>query len=192
MSPRWDITVEPGIFEKRGAYASIGGRLAHPRGRSEATVFYHADRKIKGDAEALTRNPDDYSTNRWYATGRVTEDFGRGYVGKARIDLAGDDRYNFDYGPSILERSRPEYENNIFVERRDGIIGLIAGTTYYQDLRIVGSTGIDGPAPYNSAPVSLGMPSTFTARAPTASSAAGGQSSCGLEGTSSTASMIFW
>src|SRR5207237_1249529 len=98
------------------------------------------------EAQALTGNPQDYSRQRWYASARLTQQIGRGLDGKARIDLAGDDRYEYDYGLSQMERSRPEFENNVFLEAKNKVLSVVAGSTYYQDLRIIGSAG-----PYNSA-----------------------------------------
>lgn len=151
VSPRWDLTVEPGLNAVRGPFVGATARGASDGGRGELSVVYHADRKIKDQAAVLPGDPSDYPTDRWYANARSQHALARNWVGKARIELAGDDRYAFDFGQSLMERSRSEYENNVFAERRDGILGVVLGSSYYQDLRILGSGGVTGNAPYNSA-----------------------------------------
>lgn len=151
IAPRWDLVVEPGFNAARGPFVGTTARFANSRGRGEVSVVYHKDDKIKDSAARVPGNPEDYPRDRWFTSARISEHLGRGYQGKARVELAGDDRYNFDFGSSLMERSRSEYETNLFVERRDGILGVVAGSTYYQDLRIVGSAGLTEPTPYNSA-----------------------------------------
>jgi lipopolysaccharide export system protein LptA len=146
VAPNWDLTVEPGNIEKRGPFVGATGRLANSRGRAETTFVYHRDGEVRRLADELSGNPQDYSPARWFASGRVTQQIGRGLEGKARVDLASDDRYGFDYGLTQMERSRPEYENNVFLDGRNKVLSVVAGSTYYQDLRIIGSAG-----PYNSA-----------------------------------------
>ncbi len=142
----WDLTLEPGYNQQRGPFVGVASRFSNRRGHGELGFTWHADEKIRGEAAVFPGSADDYSSNRWHGSARVTEEVMRSTLLKARVDLAGDDRYGFDFGPNITERSRPEYESNLFLERRGNVVGLVAGSTYYQDLRVVGSAG-----PYNSA-----------------------------------------
>lgn len=146
VSKNWDMTVTPGRAELRGWFAGSDLRFANSRGRGNVEVFYRADDTIKDQAAVFPGNADDYPRDRWYTSSRVTQEVTGSTDLKARVELAGDDRYNFDFGPSLMERSRPEYESNLFLQRHGEVIGAVAGSTYYQDLRVVGSAG-----PYNPA-----------------------------------------
>lgn len=146
MGKNWDLTVDPGFNQERGPFAGSTLRFGGEHGQGELNGVYHADRKIRSDALSFPGRPDLYSPDRWYTDDRVTEQLGDTIAAKARVELASDDRYGFDFGSTLMERSRPEYETNVAVERAGGVVGVVATSNYYQDLRVVGSAG-----PYNSA-----------------------------------------
>lgn len=146
LAKSWDMTITPGWAERRGPFLGSDLRFANSRGRGDVEVMYRADDTIKEQAAIFPGNADDYPRDRWYTSSRMTQDVTGNVDLKARLELAGDDRYNFDFGPSLMERSRPEYESNVFLERRGEVVAAVLGSTYYQDLRVVGSAG-----PYNPA-----------------------------------------
>ena len=146
VARNWDMTLTPGWAERRGPFVGSELRFANARGRGDLEVIYRQDERIKREAAVFPGNAEDYPSDRWYTSSRITQEVTSAVDFKARVELAGDDRYNFDFGPSLMERSRPEYETNIFLERRGEVVGAVAGSTYYQDLRVVGSAG-----PYNPA-----------------------------------------
>lgn len=142
----WDMTLTPGWAELRGPFVGSDLRFANRRGRGQLEVIYRSDDRIKEEAAFFPGDAEDYSRDRWYTNVRVTQQVTSTIDAKVRAELAGDDRYNFDFGATLMERSRPEYETNAFLERRGETVAIVAGSTYYQDLRVVGSAG-----PYNPA-----------------------------------------
>lgn len=160
LSKSWDMTVAPGWAERRGPFVGSDLRFANSRGRGDLEVVYRSDERIKEQAAVFPGNAEDYPRDRWYTNARVMQEITSSTELKTRLELAGDDRYNFDFGPSLMERSRPEYESNVFVERRGEVIAAVAGSTYYQDLRVIGSAG-----PYNPAQT-VSPAGTFAVSAP--------------------------
>lgn len=142
----WDMTLIPGRAELRGPFLGSDFRFANSRGKGQLEAIYRSDDRIKEEAAFFPGDAEDYSRDRWYTNVRVTQRLTATTDAKVRAELAGDDRYNFDFGASLMERSRPEYETNAFLERHGEAVALVAGSTYYQDLRVVGSAG-----PYNPA-----------------------------------------
>ncbi|HVO29922.1 MAG TPA: hypothetical protein VMV18_04265, partial [bacterium] len=142
----WDLTVDPGYNQERGPFAGGTLRLSNSAGGGELDAVYHSDRRVKNDAVTFPGRPELYSPDRWYTNDRLTERLSGSDVAKVRVEVASDDRYGFDFGPTLLERSRPDYESNVAIEHRGDILGAVASGNYFQDLRVIGSAG-----PYNSA-----------------------------------------
>lgn len=145
-SKRWDMILDPGYDQERGVFVGGTLRLANSAGQGELAGVYHHDRRVQRDAATFPGRPDLYSPDRWYTDDRLTEQISSTVTGKARVELAGDDRYGFDFGSSLNERSRPDYETDVFLQRAGDVVAAVVSSTYYQDLRVIGSAG-----PYNSA-----------------------------------------
>jgi hypothetical protein len=108
------------------------------------------DEKVVDDALQIFRDPrsaeERYGGARWGLQTQLEHEPVPDLIARARIRMASDDRWAYDFGASQSERTKLDYESNVFLHRPGDLLSWTVASTYFQDQRSARLTGSSSPS----------------------------------------------